>query len=110
MRAMSVEIPRLVLDTNVALDLFVFCDRASEHLMAALRAGRVQAVVDEPCRAEWLAVLNYPELSLTEEARRDASAAFDRWVSLLPPGAPPQRAWMCVCPDAPTRTTRSSWS
>jgi putative PIN family toxin of toxin-antitoxin system len=87
MRAMSVEIPRLVLDTNVALDLFVFRDPASEHLMAALQAGQVQAVVDELCRAEWLAVLHYPELGLTEEARRDATAAFDRWVSLLPAGS-----------------------
>ena len=86
MRAMSVATPRLVLDTNVALDLFVFRDPACERLMAALQTGLAQAVVDEPCRAEWLAVLDYPELGLAEEVRRDAGAAFDRWVSLLPTG------------------------
>lgn len=83
MRAMSASPPRLVLDTNVALDLFVFRDPGCAHLLAALQAGLVQAVVDEICRAEWLAVLSYPALALDEAARREASEAFDRWTHRL---------------------------
>jgi len=85
MRAMPVPVPRLVLDTNVALDLFVFRDPAAVHLMSALQSGAVQAVVDEACRAEWLAVLDYPELGLEERGRSEARAAFDRCMLLLPP-------------------------
>jgi predicted nucleic acid-binding protein len=84
MRAMSASPPRLVLDTNVALDLFVFRDPGCAHLLAALQAGLVQAVVDEICRAEWLAVLTYPALALDEAARREANEAFDRCTRRLP--------------------------
>jgi putative PIN family toxin of toxin-antitoxin system len=87
MRAMSAKPakpPRVVLDTNVALDLFVFRDPACAPLLAALRAGQVQAVVDEICRAEWLAVLTYPALALEETTQREAAAAFDRWTQWLP--------------------------
>lgn len=85
MRAMFGFPPRLVLDTNVALDLFVFRDPAVRHVLDALQAGLVQAVVDEACRAEWLAVLDYPEFSLDAEARQDAALAFDRCAQLLAP-------------------------
>nr|WP_318024219.1 PIN domain-containing protein [Dyella japonica] len=80
---MSVPVPRLVLDTNVALDLFVFRDPACARLMDALQRGVATAVVDEPCRAEWLAVLTYPAFGLTAPARAEAATAFDRWVTLL---------------------------
>jgi putative PIN family toxin of toxin-antitoxin system len=103
MRAMSVSAPRLVLDTNVALDLLVFHDPACDRLRDALQQGRVVAVVDEPCRAEWLAVLEYPQFGLTESAREQAMAAFDQTVALLPPAAltlrPEIRLPRCADPD-----------
>ena len=103
MRAMAVPAPRLVLDTNVALDLFVFRDPACERLMEALRRGAAVAVVDEPCREEWLAVLAYPVFGLTEAARGDAVASFDRWVTLLPEPAlaprPEVKLPRCADPD-----------
>lgn len=103
MRAMSESPPRLVLDTNVALDLFVFRDAACAHLRLALQQGRALAVVDEPCRAEWLAVLAYPQFALGQEARRQAMAAFDQAVSLLPPTALAPRSDIklprCADPD-----------
>ncbi|MDR3444505.1 MULTISPECIES: putative toxin-antitoxin system toxin component, PIN family [unclassified Dyella] len=101
MRAMPVSAPRLVLDTNVALDLFVFRDPACDRLMDALREGTVAAVVDEPCREEWLAVLEYPAFGLTDTARGDAVAAFDRWVALLPASAlvPPPAVKLPRCAD-----------
>ena len=99
MRAMSVSVPRLVLDTNVALDLFVFRDPACDRLMGALQQGSVMAVVDEPCRAEWLTVLTYPAFGLDEAARGDAQAAFDRWVALLPAMPPPADIKLPRCAD-----------
>jgi putative PIN family toxin of toxin-antitoxin system len=103
MRAMAVPVPRLVLDTNVALDLFVFRDPACERLMDALRRGVVVAVVDEPCRAEWLAVLAYPAFGLAAAAQSEAAATFDRWVAWLPAPAlvarPDVKLPRCADPD-----------
>ncbi|KLD64237.1 toxin [Dyella japonica DSM 16301] len=103
MRAMSKSVPRIVLDTNVALDLFVFRDRACERLKAALEQALVIAVVDEPCREEWQAVLSYPQFGLGEAARQQAMAAFDQAVSLLPPAAmtprPDIKLPRCADPD-----------
>ncbi|MHA6204729.1 PIN domain-containing protein [Dyella soli] len=87
MRAMPASPPRLVLDTNVALDLFVFRDAACARLWSALQAGAVQAVVDDACRDEWLEVLGYPALALEEDARAGAADAFDRWTQRLPAAA-----------------------
>jgi predicted nucleic acid-binding protein len=103
MRVMSAGPPRLVLDTNVALDLFVFRDPAARHVLDALQGGAVQAVVDEACRAEWLAVLDYPDLCLTAEVRQDARIAFDHCALLLPDVQPGSRADVrlprCADPD-----------
>jgi len=76
--------PRLVLDTNVCLDLFVFGDPRCTDLLVALREGRVEAVTRDDCRAEWLAVLAYPRLALAPEQRVQAAAAFDACVRCLP--------------------------
>ncbi|MDG2537879.1 PIN domain-containing protein [Dyella jiangningensis] len=103
MRAMLAPPPRLVLDTNVALDLFVFRDPAVSHLKDALQSGLVQAVVDDACRAEWLAVLDYPDFSLSPEARQQAAQAFDRYALLLAaaplPSRPDARLPRCADPD-----------
>ncbi len=81
--------PRLVLDTNVCLDLFVFGDASCATLREALRAGAVQAVTDAACRAEWRRVLAYPQLGLDAARREAAVAAFDAQLHLLLPS--PQR-------------------
>lgn len=76
--------PRVVLDTNVCLDLFVFGDPRVATLRAALQSGDVVAVTNPECREEWLRVLDYPQLRLDEAARAAAIAAFDTQVQLLP--------------------------
>jgi predicted nucleic acid-binding protein len=73
-----------VLDTNVCLDLFVFGDAQCAALRGALRTGAVEAVTDEACRAEWLAVLDYPQLALDAARQAAALAAFDAQLRLLP--------------------------
>lgn len=71
---------RFVPDTNVCLDLFVFGDVQCASLLDAVRAGEVELVTREDCRAEWLAVLGYPQLKLDEPRRIQAPMFFDRYV------------------------------
>ncbi|MGY0556344.1 PIN domain-containing protein [Lysobacter sp. A421] len=68
---------RIVLDTNVCLDLLLFNDPRVRALKAALRAGDVIAVGNHDCRAEWLRVLRYPVLKLDEDRCTTMVAAFD---------------------------------
>jgi putative PIN family toxin of toxin-antitoxin system len=75
---------RVVLDTNVCLDAFVFADPRVAALVEALAAGTLEAVTRADCRDEWLAVLGYPALKLDLPRRDTAAAAFDRVVTLLP--------------------------
>lgn len=76
-------VPRVVLDTNVCLDLFLFRDPRVAALSAALQSGELQAVTDAACRGEWLRVLQYPQLALDEAARAGAAAAFDAIVECV---------------------------
>lgn len=77
-------LPRLVLDTNVCLDLFVFADASCAALREALQAGAIEALTDTACRDGWLAVLEYPQLALEASRRAAAAAAFDAHLRLLP--------------------------
>ncbi|MEO0316327.1 MAG: hypothetical protein RL404_4 [Pseudomonadota bacterium] len=75
---------RLVLDTNVCLDLFVFRDPRWHALLSALRQAEVQAYTRADCRMEWMLVLAYARLGLDRAQQTAALAEFDRLVSLLP--------------------------
>lgn len=74
---------RVVLDTNVCLDLFVFRDLRWTALLAALKEGKIEAVTREDCRAEWRIVLDYPHLPLDSETRQKSSEEFDALISCL---------------------------
>lgn len=71
---------RLVIDTNVCLDLFVFHDPRWITLRQALENGTVQAYTRDDCRTEWLLVLEYPHLPLDADSRAAATACFDRLI------------------------------
>ena len=73
---------RLVIDTNVLLDLFVFHDPRWNGLLDALQSGAIQGVTREDCRQEWLYVLHYPHLPLDEQKRQAAVAEFDRLITV----------------------------
>jgi predicted nucleic acid-binding protein len=90
---------RIVLDTNVCLDLFVFADPACAALAAALDHGRLEAVTDTDCRAEWVRVLDYPALRLDAHRKARALAAFDAAQRSLLPGAPPPGIVLPRCRD-----------
>lgn len=82
-------VPRVVLDTNVCLDLFLFRDAACAPLAAALAAGQVQAVADAACRSEWLRVLEYPSVPIRPEQRAELRERFDAAVHVLADLPPP---------------------
>jgi putative PIN family toxin of toxin-antitoxin system len=90
---------RVVLDTNVCLDAFVFDDPRAATLVAALIAGDVEAVTRADCRDEWLGVLAYPALKLDEARRREVAALFDRMVTLLVDADATSRASLPRCRD-----------
>lgn len=75
--------PRIVLDTNVCLDLFVFRDPRWHRLYKALREGEVQAVTRADCRKEWSLVLAYEKLQLNETTRLVLMAEFDALITLI---------------------------
>jgi len=82
---------RLVLDTNVLLDLFVFHDPRWTSLLLALQHRKAEAVTRADCRDEWRHVLRYPHLPLSEATRPAAEAQFDALIRLVtePAGSAP---------------------
>lgn len=88
---------RLVLDTNVLLDLFVFHDPRWAVLMLALQHGEAEAVSRADCRDEWRHVLRYPHLPLGEETRPAAQAQFDALITMV--SAPASAATLPACSD-----------
>ena len=92
---MSGSIPRIVLDTNVCLDLFVFDDPRIARLHDAIRTGEVEAMTDTPCREEWRRVLAY-SAPLAEFDRRTTCSEED---ALPAPAADARCLPRCRDPD-----------
>lgn len=92
---------RIVIDTNVCLDLFVFRDSRWAALLAALRAGSVQAVTRADCRREWQIVLGYAHLPLDSASRPQAEVEFDALITCLAVAsrAPELEIRLPVCKD-----------
>jgi putative PIN family toxin of toxin-antitoxin system len=90
---------RIVLDTNVCLDLFVFRDPRWSALRDALSSGTVEAVTRHDCRMEWLIVLNYPHLPLDDTSRNRIIAEFDTLITCLAPDSPCSDVRLPVCRD-----------
>lgn len=100
---MSTALPRIVLDTNACLDLWVFRDPRAAALLAALQDGAIEAVTNTDCRDEWLRVLHYPQLRLGDTKRMAHAAAYDALVRRLPDDGTPLVADValprCADPD-----------
>ena len=88
---------RIVLDTNVCLDLFVFNDPRWAGLLAALESGAVEAITRADCRDEYLVVLHYKHLPLDEATRPLSAAHFDRLIKVVAPA--PKLVRLPVCTD-----------
>ena len=90
--------PRMVLDTNACLDLFVFAEPDVASLHAALQRGEAVAVTNTACRDEWLRVLRYPMLNLDEGAIAAAIAAHDALLACLDDASVPTEGGEHPCP------------
>lgn len=92
---------RIVIDTNVCLDLFVFRDARWNSLLEALRDGAVQAVTCTDCRREWQIVLGYSHLPLDQISRTTAEREFDALITCLSlqPRAPELEIRLPLCKD-----------
>ncbi len=100
-----VEVPdttdMLVLDTNIALDLFVFQDAATEALRMAVERADGAWIATTAMREELVRVLAYPQIArrLTAQTRpaQDVLDAFDRCTRLVPDAC--KAAYTCKDPD-----------
>jgi putative PIN family toxin of toxin-antitoxin system len=93
---------RVVLDTNVCLDLFVFRDPRWTALLNALKNGELQAVTREDCRMEWHIVLRYPHLKLDDDHRRRVTQEFDALIDCNPvpdPALETEKSTLPICKD-----------
>ena len=90
---------RIVLDTNVCLDLFVFRDPRWERLLAALESGSVEAVTRADCRDEYRFVLHYPHLPVDEASRSQSEQRFDALIRVVEPSQKPVRLPVCTDKD-----------
>lgn len=60
---------RLVLDTNIVMDMLHFANLHTAPLLAALAAARYRCFTDEACLAELERVCTYPEFRLDPTAQ-----------------------------------------
>jgi putative PIN family toxin of toxin-antitoxin system len=82
---------RVVLDTNVLLDLFVFADARRQPMLTALEAGRWLALTNDRCLAEFRRVIARPGFALDAAARESILARYGRLAQVVaspPPAAP----------------------
>lgn len=80
---------RIVLDTNVVLDLFHWANMDAVPIMAALEAGRITCLADERTLDELQRVLTYPQLKLTPEMIAERWARYTALVSVVAAGEAP---------------------
>ena len=81
---------RLVLDTNVVLDLFHWGNTDAVPIMAALEAGNIQCIVDARTLDELQRVLTYPQLKLTPAMIAERYARYTGLVEVFPDGEAPK--------------------
>lgn len=77
--------PRVVLDSNVWIDILVFDDHATRAIRAALERGDLHAVIDARCLAELTRVLDYPQFVARTVDKAAALAQVARLATLEQP-------------------------
>jgi predicted nucleic acid-binding protein len=75
--------PRLVLDTNVILDLLVFKDPSAEPIQLLLDANQVDAVRTLASMAELIDVIGRPTFKLSQENQEAIVQAWESATRLL---------------------------
>ncbi|WP_296223090.1 putative toxin-antitoxin system toxin component, PIN family [Ralstonia sp. UBA689] len=70
--------PRVVLDSNIWVDILIFDDAVARPIRAALEAGRLHAIISPACREELRRVLAYPQFAHRAVDTKAALAWVDR--------------------------------
>lgn len=91
--------PSAVLDTNAALDVLVFDDRAARALAGALRSGEIRWLACRRMRDELKRALGYPTLAKWNSDSERTLAMFDSWTLELPTPPPAPLNLRCSDPD-----------
>jgi putative PIN family toxin of toxin-antitoxin system len=92
---------RLVLDTNVWLDLLVFADPRCALLKTEIDSARACVLLDQHCHDEWQRVVSYPALRLDlvqQAALVTKQRALCEWIE-DDPGRPAPALPRCRDPD-----------
>ena len=69
---------RIVLDTNIVMDMLHFANPHTLAIAEGLAEGRLQCFTDADCRAELVRVAAYPEFKLDAEAQQALLARYDK--------------------------------
>lgn len=77
---------KLVLDTNVVMELLHYRDPRSLALMQAITEGRVTCFTDTGCLTEFERVLAYPQFKLDEAAQRSLHAQYSTFAACVDAG------------------------
>ena len=73
---------RIVLDTNIVMDMLHFNDRHTQPLRRAIDRGQLRCFTDRDCLAELQRVTGYPEFGLDAAAR---SNLMHNYLALVTP-------------------------
>ena len=83
------KVPRVVLDSNVWIDILIFDDSATRPIHVALERGELDAVIDSRCLSELARVLDYPQFVARAVDKAAALAVVARLATLAQPHSPP---------------------
>jgi putative PIN family toxin of toxin-antitoxin system len=79
--------PRVVLDSNVWIDILVFDDPHTRPIRAALERGALCALIDARCQGELTYVLDYPQFAKRAVDKQAALDTLARLTHLIEPPA-----------------------
>lgn len=100
-QALSAPAPRwrLVLDTNVVLDLLHFADATVTPIRWAIESGNAQCCASQPALDELSRVLTYPAFQLDGPAQAALLARYQLWVGEPQVVTISARLPRCIDPD-----------
>ena len=82
-KATQTALQRIVVDTNVCLDLFMFRDQRWQLLVDGLKSGEIEAVTSASCRMEFMLVLVYEKMQLSTESQAAILQEFDQLIRMV---------------------------
>jgi putative PIN family toxin of toxin-antitoxin system len=77
---------RLVLDTNIVMDMLHFANRHTSLLEAPIRNGQLLCFTDTGCFTELERVCTYPEFGLDHEKQQDVLQKYRQFASFCEAG------------------------